>query len=219
MSLLPLILHFAWLISQNRRLGWLGLSLTTFALIASHNLTALIALPILGLLGVIWLFWHATNWKKDLTVLVSGFIAGGVLSASYAIPAFLEKDTTIISEITSGYFDYRLHFLYIRQFFQVDWGFGGSAYGPDDDISFHFGYLTMLLAGLAGLGGIVDILQDFRSRRKFLNIWHFRPTQILILITSLILGATLLLTTFKSQWFWDQISLLAFIQFPWRVTC
>lgn len=216
LSLLPWILHFAWMIPDNRRRGWLGLSLTTAVLIASHNLTALMALPVIGILSLVWLFWHHHSWKRDSVILILGFGSGLLLSAFYAVPAFLEKDSTIINEITGGYFDYHLHFLYIRQFFQVDWGFGGSTLGPDDDISFHLGYGTLFLAGLAALGTLWDFIHDWRTKRRFRNLLRYRPTQVLIVITGLLLGGSLLLTTFKTQWLWDSLPLLAFIQFPWR---
>jgi len=216
LSLLPWILHFAWLITRQRRVGWLGLSLTTSALIASHNLTAMIALPFLGIMSLVWITWQKSDKLKSLGLVTAGYLTGVLLSAWYALPAFLEKDSTIISEITTGYFDYHLHFLYLRQFWQETWGYGGSTFGPHDEISFHFGWISLLLATLAGVGALAPILNDLKTRRKLLNIWIFRKTQVLILFTALVLVPTLLLSTFKTQWLWDRVALLSFVQFPWR---
>ena len=54
--------------------------------------------------------------------------------------------------------------------------------GPDDDISFHLGYGTLFLAGLAALGTLWDFIHDWRTQRRLRNLLRYRPTQILIVI-------------------------------------
>ncbi len=216
LSLLPWILHFAWLTLQDKRVAWLGLSISTAALITTHNLTAFMALPILFALSLVWILLHPKDWIKNVVLVTLGYFTGAALSAFYAVPAYILKDQTIIGEITSGYFDFRLHFLYIRQFFQVDWGFGGSAYGPDDDISFHFGYLSIWLAALGGLATGWQLIKTWLHRQDW-QTWFWRHrTRWLFLITSGFTSLSLFLTIFKSQWVWEAIPLLSFIQFPWR---
>jgi hypothetical protein len=213
LSLLPWILHYAWLIPKQTKAAWLGLSISTAALVATHNLTAFMALPFLGLLGLLNLIWtERSNWKSNLFSLISAFGIGGLLSAFYAIPAFMEKNQTVIEKITSGYFDYHLHFLYIRQFWQVDWGYGGSVYGPDDDISFHVGRLTLALAVVTGIGALARLFHAIRHnqvRKLNSGVW-------LTFAVSILMVTAFYLTLFKSQWLWDRVSLLAYIQFPWR---
>jgi hypothetical protein len=216
LSILPWILHFAWLTGKNKKAAWLGLSVTTAALIASHNLTAFMALPILFVLAMGWVVLHPQNWRSQIALILAGFATGFGLSAFYALPAFLMKDQTIIGEITSGYFDFRLHFLYIRQFFQVNWGFGGSTYGPDDDVSFHFGYLSLFLASLAGVNAGWQLLKTWTQRQNLQSWWQKNTTVWLILLTAVGTAVSLYLTIFKSQWLWEMIPLLSFIQFPWR---
>ena len=55
LSLLPWIPHYAWAVTRALKKSWLGLSFATAALILSHNLTALMALPLLGMLSLVWL--------------------------------------------------------------------------------------------------------------------------------------------------------------------
>ena len=215
MSFLPWILYFSWQVVKKPKRGWLGVSLLSAGLVLTHNLTALISLPILFCLGAVGLWLTNHSWRPIL-ILISSFVMGAALSLFYALPALVEKDLTIIESITSGYFDFKLHFLYIRQFWQENWGYGGSSFGPHDDISFHFGWLTLGLTILAGWQIIKKISLSWHEK----NTWQFDRTKNKLLLLTLIsggfLGISLYMSIFKSQWLWEMIPLLAYIQFPWR---
>ena len=131
------------------------------------------------------------------------------LTAFYILPAFIEKDGTIISSIFSGYFHYSHHFLYIRQFFQDKWQYGGSAWGPDDQISFFLGKGQLLalfsLIFMFGIKAIKNIKQLFKNN-------YF----VLVLLFSFFAVLSLFMSTMKSQFIWDKIQIIQFIQFPWR---
>lgn len=228
LSLLPWILHFSWQITESTakekwRHGCLGVSASTAALVLSHNLTAFIASPFLLVLGLLPLL--AEKKKKYLSrfsYLVLGWVGAAVLSAWYAIPAFLEKDLTIVNQITQGYFNYQLHFLYIRQFWQADWGFGGSVFGPDDNISFHLDHLTILLAIFTLAALIWKLYRQFTSTNlKTFKSWLLHQSWrqwwlVLPFVTSGLLALSLWMTTFHSQPLWEKVTLLHFVQFPWR---
>lgn len=227
LSLLPWITHFSWQITrqdklENQTRGWLGLSLSSAALVLSHNLTAFFASPFLVVFGLAPLINRVKNlnsWWKKMLVLVAGWIGGGVLSLFYILPAFLEKNETIVSTITQGYFNFNLHFLYIRQFFEVDWAFGGSSYGPHDDISFHLGQVTLLLVVMLGIAWLARWRHWFKAPIRAPFSWNWLRQQewvSLPVVTGLLLLISLWLTTFHAQPVWQAISLLQFIQFPWR---
>lgn len=206
MAFLPWVLWAAWRwVDGRQRRHLLYLTLALAAIILSHNLTALMFIPLSGLLIFLYLLW-----KKQLRLiwpLLGSYVLAFALTAFYSLPSFMEKDYTQIHKIFAGYFHYSHHFLYIRQFFQENWQYGGSAWGPADDMSFFLG-----ATGLVGLGVLAIIL--LRRWRK----WHQLSTavQFWLLASSTVLGGSLFLTLLKSQWLWDHVFLLPYIQFPWR---
>src|SRR3989344_1523998 len=135
--------HQLW---TNPPFWWLGLVMTLAALMLTHNLTTLIFLPIVGLLIVglgTWLIVSGKDRGKigglGLIWILSALPLALGISAFYWLPAVWEKDLTQINSILSGYFNYQQHFLYLRQFWQSQWAYGGSVWGPNDDISFFWG--------------------------------------------------------------------------------
>lgn len=183
------------------------LIISIFSIILSHNLTAMIFIPMAALFVFVYLLW-----QKKLVLLwpiAGSFLLAILLSAFYILPAFLEKDLTAINSIFSGYFYYSNHFLYIRQFFQDNWQYGGSAWGPDDDISFFLGK-GQLFGLLILTGGLV--LAFFKNWKKTLQSSLF----FLTVTFSSLLMLSLFMTLLKSQLLWDQFPILQYIQFPWR---
>lgn len=221
MGLLPWILHWGFSIPRNRIRNGLGLSIGVFALLLTHNLTALIALPLLFLLSAFFIFLEKKQLWKNLFTLVAGYLSGAILSAFYTIPLFLEKHLTVVDEITGGYFDFRLHFLYLRQFLTANWGYGGSTYGVEDDISFHLGRIALLLAGLASIAAVVRVARRLSSasgqtlplRLKAIST---EKKSLLVCGLAVVLGISLFLTLTKSQFLWEAVPVLVYIQFPWR---
>jgi hypothetical protein len=207
-GILPWLLHSLWKISEKSRSGFLWSALWTALLILTHNLTALMALPVLYSIAAARIVWQKEQRWLRLGYLAAAGIFGLVLSAFYAVPAFLEKNQTIIGEILSGYFDYHLHFLYIRQLIWPRWGYGGSEYGPNDGISFHLGWPLLAALVLTGLAWL------WRNRR-----FHKQKRPEKDLAIGLLFlggGGSLFLTLTHSLPLWEAIPLLPFIQFPWR---
>lgn len=197
---------------------WLLAIGSAVGLFLSHNLTTLMAIPIIGL---IWLLWESlavvTRQKSNKDVLATGIplITAMVLSvaiaAFYLFPSFLEKGATQISSILGGYFHHSYHFLYIRQFFQVNWKYGGSIWGPEDDISFFLGYPQLVGLGIAGCIAAYSLWK---------YLWGKQDVDLKVIAQQtglgLIAGLCLYLTLLKSMWLWDSLPLIAYIQFPWR---
>lgn len=214
MALLPwLLLGWLWLIKKNK-LGGLLIIVSTAAIILTHNLSAIFFLPFGMLVGVALFFWLSVDEKAKSQFFVQ-FLISGVLSTSlgiglsafYALPAVMEKSFTRLDrQVLTGYFDFHNHFLYLRQFLIDRWTYGGSAWGPEDGISFFLGY------GL--LFGLLMVLVLLVSRQLLLK----KKNQLVaISILLLLVIGLILLTTQKTLWIWEHLTILKYLQFPWRL--
>lgn len=228
-AFLPWIIIGMIQVFHRERRGWLLLTLSLVGLFLTHNITTLLFLPILGMFCIgytthLFIQKHPEFFRKgrlrelNLLRIVGQIIGSGILavgmSAFYLFPAFLEKNfTQVENTVLSFYFNYRLHFLYIRQFFTPSWGYGGSEWGPLDGISFFLGWgqllAIMILAFL-----FINRVWFFLYKRKSLLVSH--GTLILVGIFTLLSGGSLYMALLRSQWIWEQLALLEFVQFPWR---
>lgn len=215
MMFLPWLVWGWLLLTKKNKWGWLTISLATAGILLSHNLSALMLLPTALVLSIAVYFWigskkHEQSLHSFWRWLVQGLLAqllGIAISAFYFIPAFLEKSETKLSDlILTGYFDYHNHFLYLRQFLQDRWAYGGSEWGPNDGISFFLGYGTLLATVLFAVYAYREFRRNKLSRRLLVSSG--------CLLFALFL---MLLTTQKTLWFWDHVPLLNYLQFPWRL--
>lgn len=175
-------------------------------IVISHNLTALISTGFLLIIGLVFL-WHFSQWNvRSISMLMLVLILAGLLSAFYAMPAFLEKDLTQANTLTGGFSNYQLHFLYLRQFWNSKWGFGGSIWGLEDGISFELGKIQIVTALLCLVGFIA----------RFVKTRKITKNEVLWVSIYALLAASLLFTTFKTKFIWDLLPFMAYIQFPWR---
>lgn len=208
---------------KGKRWGWWTLVLGVVTLMLSHNLTTLMFVPISALLVTLYglaQWWRSrrvakpTIIKRWLVVVGSYILAGGV-SAFYMLPALVEKDFTKIDNILSGYFHYSQHFLYLRQLITPGWSYGGSAWGPNDGISFFLGYGQWL--GLVGAGVLLLWFtwhwgRNVNTKERALIIRNWAWFGVL----ATVLGGAVFMSLQRSQSVWDASPFLSFIQFPWR---
>lgn len=197
----PLIFYASLILSQKatlKRISFLSLSLA--GLFLTHNVTTLIFLPFL-FLWWLYLWIKQKNWKLVLPFFASFILSLG-MSASFLLPAVLEREFIQTKYLLVGYFDFRAHFVAFYQFFSPVWGYGASLWGPKDDMSFQVGMVHWVVV-VAAL--IVVFIQ--RSDKK-------------LLLLSSILFFSFFLSIFlqhnKSAFLWEAAPLMAFIQFPWR---
>jgi hypothetical protein len=142
-----------------------------------------------------------------------GLAIGGALF--YLLPALTEKDFTRVQAIFEGYFYYAIHFLYIRQFFLPNWGYGGSVGGPQDDLSFFLGYGQLLAAAVALALAVWWGWQQFRRRGS--EAWPMLFAKLgAVTVFTLFMAIALFMSLFKSQFIWEALPFLAVAQFPWR---
>ena len=205
----PLILLFSYKIIKSKKplkSNFLGFSLSTTALMLSHNVMTMIFAPIAILWSLFWL-WQKKAWK-NLKPLVLGGLLAISLSAFFFIPVILEKSAVHVESMTIGYFNYLAHFADIKQMFiSRFWGYGGSIWGPEDSMAFPLGHFHWILAGVVGL---VSLLR-FKKHKKE------RSVHLLIgLLLTVSLAYTFLVHS-RSVWFWDNLPILYYTQFPWRL--
>lgn len=217
---LPFILLGIIKTIKNEKNGWLLLTVSILVLLLSHNLTALVFLPLSVVFGAGFLLLEASSNKEvkkefwQIVLKLAGFYALAVLLSSfYTIPALLEKDfTRLESTILAEYFNYKLHFVGLRQFVQNNWGYGGSTYGPMDGISFYLG-----LGQIMGLFLSVYLLFKQLLRNTISSVrTSFNKNTVFYLLLVSLFGVSLLMTTNKTMFIWEVIPTLSFLQFPWR---
>lgn len=226
---MPWILYGVVLIFSGKKSGSVITVISLSALLLSHNLMSMIFLPSIALFSLALAAYHLvvknlpanetlttklqSIYKPVMDLLLSGLLAVG-LTAFYTVPALVEKDLTKVKEaVTGGYFDYHLHFLYLRQFVTDNWGYGGSGWGPQDDISFFLGWpqLVMILISLS-----LVALKLFSSlRTKQLSQLVKKCIFFVVLFSGLVL-INIVMTTEKTAPLWSSVEFFSYIQFPWR---
>ncbi len=227
---LPWVLYGALQVLRKEKSGWLSLLFGLVVLFLSHNITTLIFLPIsVVFIFCYWLMdaYRKGGFKTDFPekilqlIKVGGIYALGVgLAAFYIFPALGEKDYTKVNAIFSGYFAYSNHFLYIRQFFVPNWGYGGSVWGPDDGLSFFLGYgqligLAFVLIWL--MKSIMVKIKELKLKQQNLKIVSDSSTFIYLPVLCLaLMGFAAFMTLLKSKPLWDALPFMVAVQFPWR---
>jgi hypothetical protein len=180
--------------------AWIG-ALAVALLMLSSNTVALIACPVLALL-VVWQAYAGRSWPMLLRG-VGCLLAGLGLSAFFWLPALVERDFVHTARLLEGYLNYRNHFVYPLQLLFSPWGYGLSLPGPGDGMSFEIGYVQL---GLAVAGLVV--------------LWYIRraggrQAQLLGFALTLLVAAAFFASTL-SQFLWDGLPLLQYLEFPWR---
>lgn len=225
-SMIPLILLGGIKTIRSEKNGWVLLVLSITGLLLSHNLTALMFLPFSVVFLGGYMAWFYYSQKKSMTsFLCKGlhffgyYFLSFIISSFYLIPAYIEKNyTRLESTILADYFDYNNHFLYIRQFFQDRWAYGGSTFGPQDDISFYLGF-GQLAAVIIFIYFLLQFFLFIYKKKQVQTsvVLYLKSRSFTVITLSIILASTaLLLTTQKTLWIWNSIELLKFLQFPWR---
>jgi hypothetical protein len=213
---LPWVLYGVVKITRGeKKSGLITMTAGLSVLMLSHNLTTLMFVPFSFIFAIGYLLSIEKNRNKIKNLLMrilSGYLLAGGLSAFYMLPAFMEKKFTQIDTILGGYFHYSNHFLYIRQFFYPNWGFNGSAWGPDDEISFFLGYGQLIALFISVL-----VFIYFIKKKKILTDKKYRDYKFYLYpLTLILMVISLFMTILKSKFLWDTLPLLNFIQFPWR---
>ena len=175
-------------------------SLSIAAVILSHNLSFFMLFIFVGIFILISI--ALTKSRKKLLSYGFLLVLAFLLSAFYSLPAIFEMRHTNIVSIIGGGSDFRDHFICINQLWDSPWGFGGSAQGCVDGMSFKLGKLNILLSIFAfGL-----FLINFKRNKDKLFLISFTLVSLLL---------SIFLTLEYSSILW-RLPLMDFLQFPWR---
>lgn len=201
---LPLILwSFHKLISAGKPVYLPTASIFLALLMITHNLIFLPFMLILPLY-LLYLISSSEDIKKSTVNCLLSVIFALALSAFFWVPALLEKRFTIVDDLLLvNLANYNIHFVYPQQLWNWAWGFGGSAAGLADGISFKIGKLHILLAAASLILTIILLLKKKLIEKNAL-IFYF-----LFLFSAF-------MTTFLGKPIWDIVTPLQYLQFPWR---
>lgn len=175
-------------------------------LILTHPL---VAFPTLFYLGFFFIFYLVKQQHKlrFLGYLAIGFFIGLSLSIFFWLPSMTERQYTLVDNIlTKELADYKLHYVYLQQFFYSLWGYGGSIAGPFDGMTFQLGKIHIILTIISVLSAIFYLV----AKRKF-----DKRLQYFFFFAGLLIFS-LFMTTVFSSFIWDNIKYLWYLQFPWR---
>lgn len=174
--------------------AWVGLGgLSLTALILTHNIVAYMFTPLVVVLGLVHL-------RKRLGAWLSIFGLGLLGSIYFWWPAVKESGLMKYDTV----FNFIDHFPTLRQLFLPFWGYGASVPGPYDGMSFYIGWVNILLLLFLIIFLLINGLKDLKKISFF---WWWLVGLIVI---------SLFLMNFRSTWWWKNIPLLAYFQFPWR---
>jgi Dolichyl-phosphate-mannose-protein mannosyltransferase len=199
--LVPLALYgFGTFAKRGSRGHWV-LGAAAYALMLfCHFPAALLFSPLLaGFLAVT--AWREKSWHV-LAEQAAGMAFGLGLGACTWLPAFTERPYVSLARALQGHGDFATHFVVPYQLFFSPWGYGYSVKGPDDGMSFALGWSHVLLAVAASI---------WVARRPKLGDWR--------LMRFFAIAGTLLcfLMLEDAAWLWEHVSLLPYVQFPWRL--
>lgn len=181
--------------------AFLGVALSYAGLMLTHNLSAFIFTPFVLLYTLLLVVRTSVRYRlRHLIVSASALVAGALLSAWFWLPALVERSNVVLTEMTTGYFSYALHFRgldLVQRALAFDYAITA------DQNPFRMGLLQATL-GLAGLLAI--LVWWIRSRRLEANsvFWVFLAVSSTLMITPL------------SRSLWACLPLLPMVQFPWR---
>ncbi len=185
---------------------WCGFALAL--LILCHPLIAFPSvLFTVGFFVFLWLQTEKTKRTQFAFIFGLAMIVGLSLSAFFWLPSMLERKFTYVDNIlTTELASYAIHFVQPIQFFQSNWGYGGSGPGLDDGVTFQLGKVHIFLAAIA----IVIIASLYILQHKKQEKETFGMFIIGMLLFSLFM------TVDSSKFIWDSMSFLWYLQFPWR---
>ena len=214
---LPLILWSLYRLKRTEKAFYIYISAIFLALLmVTHNL---IFLPFMLILPVYLLFliWKAENKKLFIVNCLSSIVYSFGLSAFFWLPALLEKKYTIVDQLLLvNLANYNIHFIYPQQLWNWPWGFGGSAAGLTDGISFKIGKLHVFTSIAASVLAIAHLIRLKLSGANGSPAEALAKAGQLSIVFFVLFLFSAFMTTFYSKPIWDLIPPLAYTQFPWR---
>ncbi|MFA6017243.1 MAG: hypothetical protein WC744_04100 [Patescibacteria group bacterium] len=174
-------------------------------LILAHPLVAFPAFFFIVLFFIFYFFCSENRWLFFRNFLIGVFL-GLSLSAFFWLPSFVEKKFTLVDAIlTHELANYKIHFIYPYQLWFSSWGYGGSIAGPNDGISFQLGKIHIFLTIFSLIVFLFYLFTQNKGKSVRMYLFLF-----FLLLFSIFMSLT------YSQFVWDKIKYLWYLQFPWR---
>jgi len=208
-AFLPLVLFGLLLVTQKdkRIKGVLIGSISLSAVILSHTVFGYIVTGAITFVAVV-LFIVSFFWKKEMTrslgisgILLTMFALG--ITAFFWLPAFTEMSYTNVGKVIGSSANLKDHFICPLQLWDSPWGFGGSAPGCLDGMSFKLGKLQIIYF-------IVPLFLWILAKEKGKRI-----NTIMMMLTGLTVFLFFLMLP-VSEAVWRYVPFSSFVQYPWR---
>jgi hypothetical protein len=221
LALLPLVFWAFYKIIVTRKPRYIVVGACLYgALVLSHNITAMLTSPFLGLY-IAWMtlslaplslgdgernsrrnqvFWK--NLVSEVLPALAALALGLGLTAFFWLPALYEKKWVQLDLLTKGFFDFRQYFLSLGELLSPSLPLDTAASNPY--MPFNLGTAQVFLSLVTGL----VLLPRFGLRRE-------EKSHLLFSLASLILCVFMMLPA--STPLWEHMPFLAFTEFPWRL--
>lgn len=208
-AIVPWVLWaFGRLTAGGGRRYLVGAAVGWAALLLTHNVMAMLLSALL--LAYVAFEWLVRREGRSLVAGVSALALGLGLAAFYWLPVLTERRFVQNENIIQGYFDFHDHFLSLGQLF-------GPANVQDlgatfPDFRFNVGLGQVILVG----GVLLALFNKFIVSKSAFSDACRRPTRDLVFWLTVASG--LVFSTLPvSVRFWEAISALAYVQFPWKL--
>ena len=218
-SFIPLGFYGLCKVYKERKWKWVVVGSLGYAgVVLSHNLTAMMVTPFLLIVALLYCY-IAYKRKKFFIIYHLLFIIsfGLLVSSFYWIPAIFEmKYTNVIFQIGGGA-DFRDHFVCIQQLWESSWGFGGSAPGCIDGLSFKIGKLHLISVFIAFI--LLILPKSIFGKIMFYHYndtYHYSGKHPIVILAILGFIFSVFFTLSVSRPIWEVIPQMAFFQYPWR---
>ncbi len=215
------VLAFDRLIAQGTRPGWQGrllwAALSLAAVLLTHVFALLAFVPLLAgfvLFRLLLVAWSERRegrfdpWRslgQNTLLAASGGLAGILLAAAFLVPLVVDGPFVDQQGWVRDTYDFRRHWVYLGQFLSPYWGYGFSddPTGANDTLGFQLGAVAVILA-------LVALYRTARPQPW--TAWRGLLGFLLLATAAVILSMTP-----WAAFLWEQVSVLAVIQFPWRL--
>ncbi|MCY4060774.1 MAG: hypothetical protein OXG53_00235 [Chloroflexi bacterium] len=166
-----------------------------------HTIVTLHGAALLALYGV-FLVWRAEESRSVLLRLALGGVLALLLTAFYWLPALAERDTIKLPLIAEqlGHIDVTRHLRSLSEMLALPQTADPTQ--QNQALPIALGWPQLILAALGAL--LSWRAPHRRYRSLMMALW-------------LVIGILLFLNTSPSAWFWRNIPLIGFTQFPWRL--
>jgi hypothetical protein len=197
---------------QQKSPHYLGFTLALILFFLAHNVVALFGSVAL----LIYAFWRLYEGKlstkalwQNYKKLIISFVLAFCAVAWFWIPALFERHYIVLNEVDISN-DYHYHFLAFPQLITTNHTFGFSHIGSVDDLSFGLGIVFWLTIALTLCFFINLFLQKTSKKINQHNSF--------ILMCIAMIAITIFMQLPISDFFWANLPLVNFVQFPWRLS-